>query len=383
MENKYFIEVLGFIRKHWFFPEGLVALLVLVSLWYRWIAKAVGGNIFNIIKACGFPLSDAFADALFFMGFLSVLLLSYIIWRKSRSTPKFKKDELGILFAPDFDEEIEKEVHRLFNHLKQEIKSHEFGISFNLKQLPPNIKINSASEATAILRNAGGVVAVWGLIGHQISEKGKTTGFSRLSITFIHRPALIPMARHEALAKSLSMSMVGKKLHIDERTQIADRNIMARNIGLLVRNVIGVALVHNQNYKEAVKILGPLLIDLKSAFPNKRPVPLQRFYLQIQYDFAFSLTITTSEEYLEYLFKNKLYEIPIKILEGWLNNVNQAMSLDPQNSVHYIGKGIYLFLMGDVEGAIKAEKRAEKLAPKAVSAPNFSLAFLYITQCNK
>ena len=228
-----------------------------------------------------------------------------------------------------------------------------------------------------MLRDAGGVVAVWGLLGHQTSEKGKTTGFSKLSITFVHRPALIPMARHEALARSLAMSMVGKKLHIDERTQIADRNIMARNIGLVVRNVIGVALFNNQNYKEAIKILGPLLVELKSTLPDKPSVPIQRFYLQIQYDFAFSLTITTSEEYHEYLVRNELYEIPLNILEEWLSRVDQAMSLDPQNSVHCINRGIYLFLTGDIEGAIKAEKKAEKLAPKAVSVPNFSLAFLY------
>ncbi len=375
--EKIIIDIIAFVRKRWFFLDGLVALLFLVSLIYFWFANSVGVHLLQVVKACGIPLPMGFADSAFLIGFITLLVLAFIFWHKSRSIPKFRKDELGILFAPDFDEEIEKEVNRLFIHLRQEIKSHEIGNRFSLKQLPPNLTISSASEATAMLRGAGGVVAVWGPLEQQSSGQGKTTGFSKLSISFVHRPALISISRQKSLAISLSMSMVGKQYHIHDRTQIADRSIMARNIGLIVRNVMGVALVHDQNFKEAIKIMGPLLVDLRATFPNKGSVGLKRFNLQVQYDFAFSLTIVTVEEYHKYLVKEKLYDIQLPVLERWLRNVEQALSLDPQNSVHYIAKGIYLFLKGDVDGAIKAEKRAERLAPRAVSNPNFSLAFLY------
>lgn len=84
-----------------------------------------------------------------------------------------------------------------------------------------------------------------------------------------------------------------------------------------------------------------------------------------------------SQQYRKFLDQGGIYEIPPNILAEWMEAINKAQLLDPQNSVHPISKGIYLFLNGDIDGAIRAEKRAEQLAPKAVSAPNFSLAFLY------
>ncbi len=224
-----------------------------------------------------------------------------------------------------------------------------------------------------MLNGAGGAVAVWGPMEQQSSDKGRTTGFSKFSITLIHRPAQLSMARYATLA----MSLVGRQFHIHDGTQIIDRNIVARDIGLVVRNALGVKLLIDLKYQEAVKILGPLYVNLQSIFPGKRPIPLQRFCLQVQYDFAYSLTMTISKQYREFLDNGNLYDIPLPILEGWLNNTNQAIALDPQNSAHYVSKGIYLFLMGDVDGAIKAEKKAEQIAPKAVSGPNFSLAYLY------
>jgi tetratricopeptide (TPR) repeat protein len=373
MENYYFLEILAFFRKHRFSFDGLVAILVLSGLLYYWFAKAVGNHILQVIKACGFHATLGLTHSFYLIGFFAVLLLAFMFWHRSRKIPKFSKNELGILFAPDFDEEVEREVNRLFVHLTQEIKSHEIGNRFSLKRLPPNLTISSPGEAGSMLRNSGGAVAVWGPLEHQSGEQGSTTGFSKFSITFIHRPTQLSKSRFETLA----MSLVGRKFHIREKTKIVDRNIMARDIGFVVRNALGTKLLIDQKFQEAVKILGPLHINLQSTFPGKRPIPLKRFCLQVQYDFAYSLTVTTTQEYRDWLFNEKLYDIPSNILAGWLNNTNQALALDSQNSVHHVSKGIYLFLMGDVEGAIRAEKKAEQLAPKAFSVPNFSLAFLY------
>jgi tetratricopeptide (TPR) repeat protein len=371
--DKTFLEILAFLRKRLFFYDGLVVLLVFTASLYYCCAKVVGHHILQIGRACGVPVATGLAHAILLFGFTVVLFIAFMFWHQYRSVPKFSKDQLGILFAPDFDEEVEKEVNRLFVHLRQEIKSHEIGNRLSLKRVPPNLSISSAVEAKAMLNNAHGAVAVWGPMEQQSSDKGRTTGFSKFSITFIHRPAQLSKARYETLA----MSLVGRQFHIHDGTQIIDRNIVARDIGLVVRNALGVKLLIDLKHQEAVKILGPLYVNLQSLFPGKRPVPLQRFCLQVQYDFAYSMTMTILKQYRGLLADGKLYDIPLPILEGWLNNTNQALSLDPQNSVHYISKGIYLFLMGDVDGAIRAEKKAEQLAPKAVSAPNFSLAFLY------
>lgn len=371
--ERIFLDTLAFIRKRHFFLDGLVALLFLVSLLYCWLGKAVGSHIIHIVKACGYTSGVGLSHSFFLIGLIAVLLVAFMLWRHSRSVVKFSKEELGILFAPDFDEEVEKEVNRLFIHLRQEIKSHEIGNRFSIKRLPPNLSISSAADATNLLRISNGAVAIWGPIEQQSGDQGRTMGFSKFSITFIHRPTKLSMSRFVTMA----MSLVGRQFQIRDGTQIIDRNIVARDISLVVRNALGVKLLFDQKFQEAVKILGPLHVNLQSTFPGKRSLTLKRFCLQVQYDFAFSLTMTISKEYKELLFNGKLYDIHSSVLDLWLNNIHQALALDPQNSIHYISKGIYLFLKGDVDGAIRAEKKAEQLAPKAVSAPNFSLAFLY------
>ena len=365
--------LISLLRKRLCFYDGLTALLILSVVVYYWFVQLIGCRLLQVSKTCGLPRADELAPVFYLIGLGGSLFLLFIFWRKGRSIPKFATDELGILFAPDFEEEAEKEVDRLFIHLTQEIKSHELGLRFSLKRLPPNISITAASDAINILRNAGGVVAIWGTMEQQPSDQGRITGFSQISITFIHRPIHL----HESRLESLVMSLVGRKLLISERTQMADRKIMARDIGLVVRNVLGVALMIDFKFQDAVKILGLLYASLQSLFPGKGSTPLQRFYLQVQLDLAHSLTMATGKLYNEFLFEDKLYEIPLIILETWLKNVEQAISLDPQNSVHYISKAIYLFLIGDIEGAIRADKKADKLAPRASSAQNFSLAFLY------
>lgn len=68
------------------------------------------------------------------------------------------------------------------------------------------MSICSDKEATAMLRDANGAVAVWGAMEQQVNGKERTMGFSRFSVTFIHRPSHISIAHFATLA----LSLVGK-----------------------------------------------------------------------------------------------------------------------------------------------------------------------------
>lgn len=232
------LDTLAFVRKRRFTLDGLVALLVRVGgLWYLF-AKVVGPHLLHIVKAVGWSAPDDVAHACFLAGFFGVMLLAFWLWRRYRSVPKFGKGELGIIFAPDFGEDIRDDVDRLFVHLKQEIKSSELGNAFGLKRLPPNLSISCPSEATAMLGESRGAVAVWGPLEQQSDAQGRTTGFSKIHLTFVVRAPRIPKRQLESMA----MSFLGRQFHVRDRTLIADRKIMARDIGLVVRNVLGVAV---------------------------------------------------------------------------------------------------------------------------------------------
>jgi hypothetical protein len=154
-----------------FFFDGLVVLFIFAGSLYFCFAKVVGRHILHVAKACGVSVTPGLADIGFLGGLMVVIFLAFLFWHRKRSVPKFSENELGILFAPDFDEEVEKEVNRLFVHLRQEIKLHEIGNRLSLKRMPPNLSISSPEEAKAIIKDAGGAVAVWGPIEEQASNK--------------------------------------------------------------------------------------------------------------------------------------------------------------------------------------------------------------------
>jgi hypothetical protein len=360
-----FLAILQFLRKRLHFYDGLIVLIILFEALYCIIAKLVGSHVMLLLNSLGWPAVVELCHVAFLMGFFVAPIAAIYLWCRVRSVPKCRENEIGIVFAPNPSPETQSQIERLFVHLKQEIKSHEFGIRFSIKRLPLNHSVDSAKEATSVLRASGAVVAIWGPVEQQPTEQGKVTGFSKISFTFVHRPAVIHPSRQEALV----IALVGRHFHLRERTQIADQRLMAKDIGIIVRNILGVALLIDQRYEDASKILGPLYIDLQAEFPEKRPLPVKRFCLQVQIDFAYALTRATTEEYRDWLSKGMLYEIPTSTLEAWLSNVNHAARLDPQNSMHYLTKAIYQFLLGDVKEAIKSEKKQQSYLPEPHQLP--------------
>ncbi len=367
------VEIVAFLWKRIYFPDGLIVLIIFAEILYYGAAKAVGRHVVLSLNSLGCTSALEICRVIYLSGFIFIPLFAWLIWTWIRGMPRCNKKELGIFFAPNANADTQEEMNRLFIHLKQEIKLRELGVNFNIKRLKPNLTIDSPEEATSILRRANAVVAVWGAVEHQTTEQGKTTGFSSLSVTFVHRSTTIDPRRHVAMA----LAFAGRQFQVRERTQIADQHIVAKDISIIVRNTLGVALLIDNRFSEASKVLGSLYVDLKSLFPSKTPGAVKRFCLQVQYDFAFALSAAISEEYNGWLLKSNLYQIPESTLKQWLERVNQAISLDPQNSAHNISKAIYYFLLGNIPAAIQAEKKADKLAPSAVAIANLGLAFLY------
>jgi hypothetical protein len=245
---------------------------------------------------------------------------------------------------------------------------------FSIKSIPKNISISSHEEATNLLKKSGGTVAVWGFIDRQKSDKYTTTGFSTISFTFVHSPVIVHPLRRKAIAYSL----LGKKFQYKEKTKILDRRIMTQDIGIVVCNLIGTALLFDRKFDDAIKVFSPLYASLESILDKKdTPNYLVSFIKQIGFDLAYSLTHSSEVLYMKYLLQNKLFEIPENLLRNWISAIEQAICLDKQNSTHYLVKGIFHFLLGEIGEAINSEYRAKKFAPKALATPNFSLAFLY------
>ncbi len=178
------IDILQFLRKRLHFADGLVVLLLAAEALYYGVVRAVGRDVVLLLNSLGCDGALGWCRAFYLLGFLLAPFIAAGFWSRIRSVPRFKRNELGILFAPNAAPATQDVIDRLFVHLRQEIKSHELGVRFHLKRLPPNLSLDSAEEATRMLRESRGVVAVWGPFEQQESADGKTTGFSKLSCSW-------------------------------------------------------------------------------------------------------------------------------------------------------------------------------------------------------
>ena len=366
-------DLLKFLRKRIYFRDGLAAILLAAGAAYFIVAKQVSPHLAGALRAADSASLVQLGHIAWLIGLALVELGAYGLWVAARREPRFPKHVLGVLFAPSFPKQIEDEAERFFDHLKQELKSHELRNEFSVKRLPPNLRVDSADEASALLRRAGGVTAIWGLLDQQRSGEGRVTGFSKLSYTFVCRPASIPLLGQQALA----MVPVGQRRHVRERTEIADRRLLARDMGMVVRNIIGLVLMFDGRFSGAARVFGPLHAELGHCVQQDNSPLWRGFQRRVGYDLAYSLTRATGLHYERFLLARELFEIPANLCRAWLASVDQAIVLDPQNSGHFLSKGIYHFLLGEIDQAIRAVRRAQKAAPRAEATPNLSLAFLY------
>lgn len=370
------INLWKFAKKRFYYYDGLIALLLLGNLLYYVAQYVVGPHIIPALKYFQIVISGDFAHIVCLFGIFIVNFVILIVWFKKRSLPKFCVNESGILFAPSFSDELDDDVDKLFTSIKYELKSKEIDNTFKIVKLSPNIKISSIKEASLVLRKSLSTTIIWGLIDHSVSGEGKVVQFSRISFLFISsKPATVVI--HKDFGTTLISPFLGSKFKTTERTQSVDRQIIASNVGLIVRDIIGINLVVEGRYKEAIQILLPLSVELKIIALSKKTPAFSNIYQQVKSDCAKAMSLDSTQEYSKYLYSDKLYDIPKNVLEIWLANSEQAIKLDPQNSMHYLLKGIYLFLFGKIEDSIRTIKEADGVAPRALATPCFSLAFLY------
>jgi hypothetical protein len=303
------IDWLSFLKKRFYYADGLIVLLCLLAVGYFFIISQLRPGLNSIISACGWASLKPY---FFLTGLFISWLLGLAIWYWKRALPRFRKHELGIIFAPNFPQELEGEVQRLLAHLIQELKSKSFGNQFSIRALPPNRIITSPQEATAIIRKCGGAVAVWGLIDSQRGADGTRTGFSKISFTVLHPPIIADPNYHRRILTPLA----GRKWHVDERNQIVDRRLIAENIAIVVRNLLGMALLVSRRFDDAVKVFLPLCAELHPIATPDSPVLVRQFYNDLKEDTAFCLRASTEVAYVGYLRTDRLFSIPSTTLEA-------------------------------------------------------------------
>jgi len=349
-------------RRHFYAIEGFLILEIVVFFIYFEIAKVCGPNFITAISFFGVVVPRKIPSLLFIFGCVIISIGVFIFWFRKRSLPRFREDELGILFAPNFPDELEDEIKMLVINLQQEIHTVNFNNKFIIKTLSPNHQINSDQDALKIIRKAGGVLIIWGLYNKNI--QGNLGSFSRIKFSFVHNPIIpttdwltrITMQRHEL-------------------RQAPDHAILVQHIGIVAKDLIGLSLYVSGNYSEASRVF----LSILPAVSHKSNIPgVDQFQQALRGNIASALTRETWFEYQKHLYQGKLFDIPNEWCKKWLDQLEQAMKIAPGYPEALLSKAIYHFLLGQVDLAIRAVKKAGERDRALNPTSNFSLGFLYV-----
>jgi uncharacterized BrkB/YihY/UPF0761 family membrane protein len=113
---------LRFLKRHFPLKIGLFLALIFAISIYIYISKWIYPHLVSFVKFFNKPKAESIGSLIVLLGFLFVVFSVLFIWKKSREIPKFNDNEIGILFAPNFPEELEKDVDLILTQLKLELK---------------------------------------------------------------------------------------------------------------------------------------------------------------------------------------------------------------------------------------------------------------------
>ena len=355
--------------RQFYYVSGLICSLIIPLILIPLIASFFL-QFKNLDNTClSFLASGTFYVILYF----SVFFIITILWFIKRSIPKITKGKIGVLFGPAHTDEIRKEMEDLSTKLKKEIESKDFAKIISVKTLPPNIEVGDHLRNLQILGRARATVLICGNF-ENFTAKGKdVTGFSSFTISTNRLPVNpqdTPIVLGDAVA--------GRQLGWTSENTI-HKNIVAKNLSEIARYIVGLSLIADFKYDKAQLILGPLLLEIKQKYNQKRlPVEIRRFKDTIRLAYVMSLVKKVSQEYNTELVKEKIFQIDIPILQRWDHSLNEALNIDSGNFDALLLFAIIRFLLKDVAGAKDSIRKSRQFTPaQNQSICDLSEAFLF------
>jgi len=344
------LQYTSFIKRHFYNWEGLIVCLAL----------SLSTNVFH-------PLVN-----------LVVAILIIAIWLQIRRVPKFRKRQIGVLFGPIYQDEIATEIFDLKEKLQQLVREKDFHKTISIKRLPPNQTTGCHSDNVKLLAKANATLLICGNF-EKFTVKGKEiTGFTSLTISIIRLPF-----RPDSAPTLLSDAIAGKRLGWDVENTI-NKNMVAQNLSELARYIIGLSLIADSRFGDAQAILGPLLIDVKLKFRQKRlTVGIRRFVRTISISYVLSIVQDVDQEYSNELANERIFQLQPSVIVKWEKAIKEALKVNEQDYGALLLLAIFKFLSHDIDGSKDAIRKARTSIPlHNQSSCDISDAFLLTFEGN-
>lgn len=350
---------------------GLLFALLLASAIGYITALILGPPIRSVVDSTLKDLDPkvfAYCEAGFY---LLILCFVFLLWFYKRRAPSFGGNKVGILFSTLNPDELTKEVVQLKAKLMEELKRLDLLNFIELKDLPPNRRIEQVQDGISAINAAEGVLLIWGNFQRGQVRGQNHAGFPALNFTYRH-PVNVSSQFHEEIGTSL----LQRKWTYEERNEFIEKNVVANNIAQVALNIVGLTLLAWGKFDQAEAIFGPLDVSLEPYRTQAIRSPLANFCGMVRRNRVRAIALQLGREFDALLWRRGIYTATPDELERWRRKLGEAIILDSQDSRLFGQEAILNFLCGNIEEALRSAKKAKKCAPRADSNPDFALGFL-------
>lgn len=348
--------LLQIIKKRSYHPEGLLCAILIYALIIHLMAGSyLTQNQTEIIN----------------IGGIAILIGG---WFYTRRIPRFKGNEIGILFAPHSKEEVREDLDTLFNEVTSLLKQERLGNLFNFKKIPEHIIVNDNETAELIRVKSRCLLLIWGNY-----EKGniggqEVRGFcGSKSISFTYAVPNKDLVRWTN--EDIDKCTKNRFWSFNSSNDLIERNFLKNNLVDVSRFIIGLCLFLFGELEKSKIIFSEIITKPYGTWKGNANNDIFNFLNTIKPKLAYIDNRKSQYLYIEKIFNSgKLYcerETLEEIIELTKASIKNEPSLSP-----YLLQAIMLFLQDEI---VKSKNILNKARKRWPSDPNvdYSLAFLY------
>tara|TARA_B110001469_G_C9638383_1_gene320488 strand:+ start:112 stop:1545 length:1434 start_codon:yes stop_codon:yes gene_type:complete len=363
------IKALEFIKGQWHQPLSLVIALGCVIS----VLGSIAIKLHTVLKTDIGAITTTKGSICFYtcavVTILTCLAVVSCIWKKQRSLPKIPKGKPTIVFCINSEDDASKEVKRIYEGFKKEVKHRNLDTIIHAAILPKNKEISNHDEAIKYLEHSDATVVVFGEYRSGNRDSKHLQHFHSLSFT-CRGKAELSTQEHQLVAGLEQFPFT-----IDS-SETLDHIPKARTgLANLTLFFVAISLTATGRIEEARKLWIDLIKREKTFKIGGKRYPLYRkWWARNEYAYAQSL-------YAKYI-QNHLTSAKSKTdgdeILNILANIKREVNYHPD---YHMLKSICEFHTGDFKAAtatttdaLKRFKHTDNLRV----AFNLSLGFLWI-----
>lgn len=303
------------------------------------------------------------------------------IWVFIRRVPRFKNGEIGVLFAPQGDDDVIKDIDYIEQEVVSKLKLSKYASLFVIKRLPKNRIIRDVETAKAVRQKSGCMLLIWGPYLKGRAQGKEYRGFQDGKLSFTYAIPAQDLHLEQVYQKDIGYGLANRKWMFASENELIERDFIVNNVVDVVRYIIGLCLLYFGNLSVGRDLLVEIIKNPSMGVWNaKAERSIAEFLQNIKIKIGWADIRAAHNLYETKVFSRGKLICDGKTLDDILKLTEISLANYPSAQA-YLLRAIIFFLKEDIGKARHALAGLKKKEPTNPSS-DYSLGFLYAYENN-